>query len=86
MQAILAEHFGGAEVMRAGELRMPEPAPDEVLVRAMAAGVGPWDVEQRRSGPGSLTGLCGNSGSGTARSELTDVLMRARASAVTLAL
>ena len=50
MRAILAERFGGAEVMRAGELGMPEPAPDEVLIRVLAAGVGPWDVEQRRGG------------------------------------
>lgn len=50
MQAILVEHFGGAEAMRAGELGMPEPARDEVLVRVLAAGVGPWDVERRRGG------------------------------------
>lgn len=50
MRAILAERFGGAEVMRAGELGMPEPAPDEVLIRVLAAGVGAWDVEQRRGG------------------------------------
>ena len=50
MQAILVEHFGDAEAMRAGELGMPEPARDEVLVRVLAAGVGPWDVEQRRGG------------------------------------
>ena len=42
MRAILAERLGGAEVMRAGELGMPEPAPDEVLIRVLAAGVGPW--------------------------------------------
>jgi NADPH:quinone reductase-like Zn-dependent oxidoreductase len=48
MRAILAEHFGGAEAMRAGELGIPEPARDELLVRVLAAGVGPWDVEQRR--------------------------------------
>lgn len=50
MRAILAERFGGAEVMRAGELGMPVPAPDEVLIRVLAAGVGAWDVEQRRGG------------------------------------
>jgi NADPH:quinone reductase-like Zn-dependent oxidoreductase len=50
MRAILAEHFGGAEAMRVGELGIPEPARDELLVRVLAAGVGPWDVEQRRGG------------------------------------
>jgi NADPH:quinone reductase-like Zn-dependent oxidoreductase len=50
MRAILAEHFGGAEAMRVGELGIPEPARDELLVRVLAAGVGPWDIEQRRGG------------------------------------
>jgi NADPH:quinone reductase-like Zn-dependent oxidoreductase len=50
VQAILAEHFGGAEAMRVGELGIPEPARDELLVRVLAAGVGPWDVERRRGG------------------------------------
>ena len=50
MRGILVEHFGGAEAMRASELKIPEPARDEVLVRVLAAGVGPWDVEQRRGG------------------------------------
>jgi hypothetical protein len=50
MRAILVEHFDGAEAMRAGELEMPEPARDEILVRVLAAWAGPWDVEQRRGG------------------------------------
>lgn len=48
MQAILVEHFGGAEAMRPAELGVPEPSRDEVLVRVLAAGVGASDVEQRR--------------------------------------
>jgi len=55
MQALLVDHFGGAEVIRGGELAIPEPAQGEVLVRVLAAGIGPWDVEQRRGGwKGSL--------------------------------
>lgn len=50
MQAIMVERFGGTEAMRVGEMEMPEPARDEILVRVLAAGVGPWDVEQRRGG------------------------------------
>lgn len=50
VQAILVGHFGGAEAMRAGEVGMPEPARDEVLVRVLAAGVARWDIEQRRGG------------------------------------
>jgi NADPH:quinone reductase-like Zn-dependent oxidoreductase len=35
--------FGPPDVIRAEQLEVPEPAPDEVLVRIHAAGVGPWD-------------------------------------------
>jgi NADPH2:quinone reductase len=55
MQALLVDHFGGAEVIKVGELPLPEPAQDEILIRVLAAGIGPWDVEQRRGGwKGSL--------------------------------
>ena len=50
MRAILVKEFGDAEVMQVGEVGVPEPARDEILVRILAAGVGPWDVEQRRGG------------------------------------
>jgi NADPH:quinone reductase-like Zn-dependent oxidoreductase len=50
MRAILVKEFGDAEVMQVGEVRVPEPGRDEILVRILAAGVGPWDVEQRRGG------------------------------------
>lgn len=50
MRAILVKEFGDAEVMQVGEVGVPEPGRDEILVRILAAGVGPWDVEQRRGG------------------------------------
>src|SRR6201986_607268 len=50
MRAILVKKFGDAEVMQVGEVGVPEPGRDEILVRILAAGVGPWDVEQRRGG------------------------------------
>jgi NADPH:quinone reductase-like Zn-dependent oxidoreductase len=50
MRAILVKEFGDAEVMQVGEVRVPEPGRDEILVRILAAGMGPWDVEQRRGG------------------------------------
>lgn len=50
MRAILVKEFGDAEVMQVGEVGVPEPARDEILVKILAAGVGPWDVEQRRGG------------------------------------
>jgi NADPH:quinone reductase-like Zn-dependent oxidoreductase len=50
MQAITVSKFGGPEVLEVSEVPMPEPGPVEVLVRVIAAGVGPWDVSLRRGG------------------------------------
>jgi NADPH:quinone reductase-like Zn-dependent oxidoreductase len=55
MQAIVVTEHGGPDVLAAGERELPEPAPGEVLVRVLAAGVGPWDAGLRRgSFPGDL--------------------------------
>jgi NADPH:quinone reductase-like Zn-dependent oxidoreductase len=43
MQAIMVDQPGGPEVMSVQETGLPEPGPGEVLVRVLAAGVGPWD-------------------------------------------
>ena len=50
MKAIMVSEFGGPEVLRVGETAIPEPGPEELLVRVLAAGVGPWDASLRRSG------------------------------------
>lgn len=50
MQAIMVSEFGGPEVLRPAETGMPRPGPGEVLVRVLAAGVGPWDAALRRGG------------------------------------
>jgi NADPH:quinone reductase-like Zn-dependent oxidoreductase len=47
MQAIMASEPGGPEVLEVVETDIPEPGPGEVLVRVLAAGVGPWDVHLR---------------------------------------
>jgi NADPH:quinone reductase-like Zn-dependent oxidoreductase len=55
MQVIMVSEFGGPEVLKAGEADLPQPRPGEVLVRVLAAGVGPWDAALRRGGwTGSL--------------------------------
>jgi NADPH:quinone reductase len=55
MQAIVVTEHGGPDVLRLGEKQLPEPGPGEVLVRVLAAGVGPWDVGLRRgSFPGDV--------------------------------
>jgi NADPH:quinone reductase-like Zn-dependent oxidoreductase len=55
MQVITVSQFGGPEVLQVSEAPLPQPGPGEVLVRVLAAGVGPWDVSLRRGGwTGSL--------------------------------
>jgi NADPH:quinone reductase-like Zn-dependent oxidoreductase len=55
MQVITVSKFGGPEVLEVGEAEVPRPGPGEVLVRVVAAGVGPWDAALRRGGwTGSL--------------------------------
>ena len=66
MQAIIVNRFGGPEVMQVGEVAMPEPGPDELLVRVLAAGVGPWDAHLRGGGwTGSLPYIPGGEFAGT---------------------
>jgi NADPH:quinone reductase len=43
LKAILVSGPGGPEVLTMGDANMPQPGPDEVLVRVLSAGVGPWD-------------------------------------------
>jgi len=50
MQVIIVHEFGGPEVLQVGEAGLPQPRSGEVLVRVLAAGVGPWDVSFRRGG------------------------------------
>ena len=50
MQAIMVSEFGGPEVLELGEADLPRPRSGEVLVRVIAAGVGPWDASLRRGG------------------------------------
>ena len=55
MQVIMVSEFGGPEVLQVGEAGIARPGPGEVLVRVLAAGVGPWDASLRGGGfTGSL--------------------------------
>jgi len=47
MRAIRVHEFGGPDVLRMEDVGQPEPGPEEILVRVMAAGVGPWDIAIR---------------------------------------
>ena len=52
MKAIMVNRFGDPDVLEPGEAPLPEPGPGEVLVRVLAAGVGPWDASLRRGALG----------------------------------
>jgi NADPH:quinone reductase-like Zn-dependent oxidoreductase len=52
MNAIRIHEFGGPEVLRHDEVPIPEPGPDEVLVRVQAIGVNPPDWYVREGMPG----------------------------------
>ena len=55
MRAVLYKANGeAAEVLRAGEMDAPDPAPGEVRVRIAASGVNPVDVKRRRGGRGPM--------------------------------
>ncbi len=59
MQAIMVSKHGGPEVLEVSEIPMPEPGPGEVLVRVLAAGVGPWDVSLRElAGSAATCRMC----------------------------
>jgi NADPH:quinone reductase-like Zn-dependent oxidoreductase len=47
MQVIMVSQLGAPEVLQVGEADLPQPRPGEVLVRVLAAGVGPWDASLR---------------------------------------
>lgn len=48
MRVISLSGFGGADVLRVGEARRPEPGEGEVLIRVAAAGVNRADLLQRQ--------------------------------------
>ncbi len=48
MRYIQVTSSGGPEVMKIGQTAVPEPKPDEALIRVLAAGVNRPDVQQRK--------------------------------------
>ncbi len=55
MKAIVADRFGGPEVMKLEEVPRPEPKEDQVLIRVIAAGVNPVDAMVRAGKFGGKT-------------------------------
>jgi NADPH:quinone reductase len=50
MRAVMIDRFGGPEVLELREVEPPDPGPDELLVRVVAAGTNPVDAKIRAAG------------------------------------
>src|SRR5579864_3983622 len=47
MRALVIDRFGGPEVLSVRNIPVPEPGPDQVVVRVGSAGIGVWDFAER---------------------------------------
>lgn len=56
MRAVALDRFGGPETLKMQTLPVPAIAPDEILIRVEAAGVGAWDPFEREGGFTEITG------------------------------
>jgi NADPH:quinone reductase-like Zn-dependent oxidoreductase len=72
MRAAALEQFGGVETIQMKNIPVPDLAPDEVLLRVEAAGVGVWDPEEREGEFAKMFGteprfpyVLGSDGAGT---------------------
>jgi NADPH:quinone reductase-like Zn-dependent oxidoreductase len=69
MKAAAIDRFGGPDVIHLHDLPVPQPKPDEVLIRLDAAGIGVWDPYVREgelaSGVPTFPQIIGNDGAGT---------------------
>src|SRR5712671_5114842 len=72
MRAAALDKFGGVETIQMKTLPIPEPGPDEVLLRVESAGVGVWDPYEREGEFAKMSGtkpsfpyVLGSDGAGT---------------------
>ena len=72
MRAAALDRFGGVETIQMKTLPVPEPGPDEVLLRVESAGVGVWDPYEREGEFAKIFGtqprfpyVLGSDGAGT---------------------
>jgi NADPH:quinone reductase-like Zn-dependent oxidoreductase len=72
MSAAALDRFGGVETIQMKTLPVPEPGPDEVLLRVESAGVGVWDPFEREGEFAKMFGtkprfpyVLGSDGAGT---------------------
>lgn len=75
MKAVFIRSFGGSEALHVGQMPVPEPHADEVLVRIHAAGVNPvdWKIREGYFGARRLPSILGRDFSGVVEAVGTDV-------------
>ena len=68
MKAAAIDRYGGPEVLHTETLPVPQPGPNQVLVRLDSAGIGVWDPYVRSGelelGPSAFPQVIGNDGAG----------------------
>jgi len=67
MRAMMMQETGGPDVLKLTDVAVPEVAPDEVLVKIVAAGINPIDTKLRKNGLyiGTPPAILGCDGAGT---------------------
>jgi NADPH:quinone reductase-like Zn-dependent oxidoreductase len=80
MRAAAIDRFGGVENLQIKQLPVPEPGPDEILLRVESAGVGVWDPFEREGEFAKIFGgtptfpyVLGSDGAGTVAAVGTQV-------------
>jgi NADPH:quinone reductase-like Zn-dependent oxidoreductase len=57
MRALTIDRFGGPEVLSVRNISVPEPQPDQVLIRIESAGLGVWDIAEREGRLAKMFGI-----------------------------
>jgi NADPH:quinone reductase len=57
MRAVTIDHFGGPEVLSVRNIPVPEPEPNQILVRVESAGIGVWDFAEREGVLAKMFGI-----------------------------
>jgi NADPH:quinone reductase len=57
MRAVVIDRFGGPEVLSVRNMAVPEPEPDQLIIRIVSAGIGVWDVAEREGMLAKMFGI-----------------------------
>ncbi len=57
MRAVVVDRFGGPEVLLVRNVPVPDPEPDQILIKVESAGIGVWDVAEREGRLAKMFGI-----------------------------